>query len=232
MPDSGYYGTELARRHAAGFTAFAHAAGRRLAADRGTTTTGDLVVDYGCGAGDIAGHVLPSGHRYLGVDLSAAFLDIAARRFPSASFRQGSLYDVAAPPGTSAIVAVGEVVNYAVDDRAGPEGLAAWLAMCRDALAPDGLLLFDAAGPGRTPPGRSVTQWPGMTVTTWMDDDEVLVRDIALAGGQREAHRLRLLSPEVVLAALADARFSAQSLVGYTDEVPFPPGWTGYEARP
>jgi hypothetical protein len=52
------------------------------------------------------------------------------------------------------VIAVGEVVNYAFDERASIESLESFFERVRDALAPGGLFVFDSAGPSRAPGGR------------------------------------------------------------------------------
>ena len=154
-----YYRARLARIHAADFTGYARAAARRLLDE--LDAGGGLVIDVGCGAGDLAEAVTAAGFEYLGVDTSPDMLALARSRFPQARFEQRSAFDVDGLPGARAIVAVGEVVNYAVDPRAGVAGLNAWLRACRHLLGPGGVLLLDVAGPLRADPDPTIRTFTG-----------------------------------------------------------------------
>ena len=62
-----------------------------------------MVIDLGCGAGDLCEPVRAAGFDYLGVDLSPDMVALAQRRFPDAAFRQGSAFDLpscAVPQGS------------------------------------------------------------------------------------------------------------------------------------
>jgi ubiquinone/menaquinone biosynthesis C-methylase UbiE len=52
---------------------------------------GSDVLDLGCGGGRHAAQALAAAHRYTGVDLSAAQLELARRRLPEASFIQADV---------------------------------------------------------------------------------------------------------------------------------------------
>lgn len=65
-----------------------------------------------------------------------------ARIHDEGEFRQGSLWD-AELPRCAAVAAIGEVVNYAADARAGPERLAEPCARIHAALGPRGVFMFD-----------------------------------------------------------------------------------------
>ena len=47
-----------------------------------------VVIDLGCGAGDLCEPVRAAGFDYLGVDLSPDMVALAQRRFPDAAFRR------------------------------------------------------------------------------------------------------------------------------------------------
>jgi SAM-dependent methyltransferase len=232
-----YYESRLAQIHAQDYTQYAIAAAERLLQELGPGT--GVVVDLGCGAGDLADVVTPAGYEYLGVDLSPDMVALAQRLRPGIRVVQGSAFDLPDIRGVRAIVAVGEVVNYATDPRAGLAGLHAWLRACRSLLATGGVLLLDVAGPLRADPEpvTRVSHGQGyrLEVTTVTDRSRrILTRTIRMsddAGEQTETHELELIDPMEVLVALRSAGFEAVALPAYRDDLPFPRGWSGFLAR-
>ena len=104
------------------------------------------------------------------------------------------------------------------------------------ALAPGGLLLFDVAAPGRGA-SRSFTDGPSWAVGSISEEAEgILTRRITTfreMGGtwrrSQELHRLALLAPDRVLAALEAAGFRAETLPGF-GALALPPGLPAYRA--
>jgi SAM-dependent methyltransferase len=140
------YGPDLAHVHDVAFGGWAReAAPYVLARLREARIEDGLVVDLGCGSGIWAAELLGAGYDVLGVDASADMLTLARRRAPGAQLREGSLHEVELPP-CAAITAIGEALNYH-----GPPNLELLCRRAYAALQPDGLLVFDAAAPGREP---------------------------------------------------------------------------------
>src|SRR5688572_7386388 len=109
------YRDDLAYIHDAGFGGFARGAGALLLGElsrRGLD--GGLVIDPGCGSGILSEQVPARGFDVLGIDLSAAFVELARRRVPGGRFRVESLLTAELPPCV-AVAAVGECVNYLFD---------------------------------------------------------------------------------------------------------------------
>lgn len=223
-----YYRRRLAQVHAQDYTTVARAAGAML---REVAAPG-LVVDLGCGAGDLSAE-LDERWDYLGIDDSPHMIELAGRRYPHRSFRRGSALE---PPvnAASAVVAVGEVLNYATDAA----GVHRWAHSVRSALGPGDVVLLDVAGPLRADPQpRTRVQYGAgyrLEVTTRTDRGRrTLTRDITVsdaAGSDREVHVLHLVDPVEVLAALHGAGFEVTPLAGYGD-LPFPRGWSGFLGR-
>lgn len=232
-----YYEVRLAQIHAQDYTQYAIAAAERLVDELGPGH--GVILDLGCGAGDLADVVTPAGYDYMGVDLSPSMVALARRRRPGIRVVQGSAFDLPEVDGMRAIVAVGEVVNYASDPRAGLAGLHAWLRACRTALPTGGVLLLDVAGPLRADPEPTTRMTQGhdyrLEVTTVTDPARrTLTRTIRIlddAGEQTETHVLELIDPMEMLAALRSAGFDAVSLPAYREDLPFPRGWAGFLAR-
>lgn len=231
-----FYGADLAAIHADGFGGLGAAAASVVMETLGEGLSGARVLDLGCGAGALATPLAQAGARVWGLDLSADLLAIARRRAPGADFVQGSLHD-AELPGAQAICAVGEVVNYLADPRAGAAALNLFLEKAARALPREGLLLFDAAAPGRGS-SRSFTEGTDWAVgSIGVEADGVLTRRITTFtrdGGawrrSEEVHQLALLEPGTVVGALEAAGFRTEVLAGYGD-LDLPPGLPVYLAR-
>ncbi len=230
-----FYGADLARVHDEGFDFWVRAATPALLARlRANGIEDGLVVELGCGSGISSAALLGAGYDVLGVAVSEARLEIARERAPAGRFVHGSAHDVALPRGAAAVTAVGEVVNYG-----GPASLAPLLRRVHDALAPGGLLAFDAAAPGREPDGRRAASYEGDGWTVAFENVEdrerrTLTRRIEVERcGRRgaEVHELRLYEPDDVLAWLAQAGFEdVERRDAYGDETQLVPGQPVYLA--
>jgi SAM-dependent methyltransferase len=202
-----------------------------------------LVVDLGCGTGILAEAVSNAGYDVLGVDLSPVMIEMARRRVPEGRFRCESLLTAELPPSI-AVVAVGECFNYRFDESNSREQLRALFGRIHAALAPAGVLLFDAAGPGRVagdePLKTHVDGGDWALLMNAVEDRELrrVTRCITsfrrvgeLFRRDEECHELDLLPPEELLADLEAAGFATQLLDDYAGHA-MPPGLQGYLARP
>lgn len=227
-----FYPADLARIHDEGFGDFARAAAcelleRHLA--RG------LVVELGCGSGISSQIFARNGYDVLGIDLSEEMLAIARRRVPHGDFRQGSIWDAELPP-CAAVTAIGEVINYAADQRAGEDRLPELFERVHDALQPGGLFMFDFAMPGRGGGGPRAYEGQGWRVISEAIEppgSRTLERRIRIVAGEREreeVHHLRLYEQEAVRSALERAGFSCEQLDRYCDFV-FWPAYAAFVAR-
>ena len=210
--DDPLYGSDLAHVHDLAFGAWAReAAPFVLARLREAAIADGLVVDLGCGSGIWAAELLAAGYRVWGVDASAAMLALARERAPAARLVRASLHEAELPP-CAAVTAIGECVNYG-----GPRSLEPLLRRVHAALEPGGLLVLDAAGPGREPELRRRMRHEGdgwvMRVEAHEDRAaRTLTRRIALVRdgrGSEELHVLRLYEREQVLEWLEAAGFVA-----------------------
>jgi SAM-dependent methyltransferase len=201
-----------------------------------------LVVDLGCGTGILAEAVSAAGFDVLGIDLSPAMIAMARQRVPGGSFRCESLLTAELPP-CIAVAAVGECFNYRFDERNSRAQLGQLFRRIRAALPPGGVLLFDAAGPGRVPGGQALkTHVDGGDWALLMNAEENLTarrvtrcitsfrRVGDLFRRDDECHELDLLPADELLVDLAAAGFATEVLDAYADHV-LPAGLKGYLAR-
>ena len=101
-----------------------------------------LVVDLGCGSGLWARDLTGAGYEALGIDSSAAMIELARSVAPRARFVQASLFD-AELPRCDAVTALGEPFSYIPEGLDAPPPLADLFERVAQALRPGGLFLFD-----------------------------------------------------------------------------------------
>jgi SAM-dependent methyltransferase len=242
-----FYGQDLSAIHDARFGDLAREAASFLTAqlDAANVHQG-TVVDLGCGSGILAGLVGDTGYDVVGVDISSDMIDLARKNAPLATLHVGSLLDLDLPPAV-AVTAIGEALNYATDPRAGLEELERLASRVHDALAPDGVFLFDVAGPGRHGPDgirfHDHADWFLANRVEESADHTTLDRRITLfrvtGPGEStyrrsdEHHMLRLYDPSALTEVLTRTGFETELLPSYgatTDSTPMS-GWTVVLAR-
>jgi SAM-dependent methyltransferase len=227
-----FYPADLARIHDEGFGDIARAAACELT--RRLPPAG-LVVELGCGTGISSTILSDAGYDVIGVDISPDMLAIARGRAPRAEFRQGSIWDAELPDCT-AVTAIGEVINYAVDEHAGEERLPELFARVHATLQPGGVFLFDFATPGRGRPEPTVREGRGWRIEAWAIEtppSRTLERRMHIVEGDREreeVHWLHLYEADVVLDGLQRAGFSAEALTRYCDFAWGQPGYAAFAA--
>lgn len=236
------YGRDVAHVHDMGHGDFARdAAPALLRLLRRAGIHEGLVIDLGCGSGIWAAALVDAGYDVIGVDQSAALLEIARERAPGARFVRGSLYDAKLPP-CDAVTALGECFSYRVDQRAGRRAVAVVLRRVAAALRPGGMLVFDVLAPGSEPEGgrRTWSEGPDWLLCLDVREDPAaatLTRRIAVFRPENgcyrradELHRLWLYSRGDALADLDAAGLRARTLTGYGRNVRFRRGHIGFAA--
>jgi SAM-dependent methyltransferase len=152
-----FYHQDLAELHNLYFSDFVEkAAPGAIAALRAQGVRSGVVLDLGCGGGQLSLRLLREGYQPVGVDVSPAMVRLARRRVPKAKFIRGSVAEIVLPP-CSAAVAIGEVFNY-LPTR--PSIRRAFRNVFRS-LRPGGILVFDIKQPlpGMGKKIRSAARW-------------------------------------------------------------------------
>jgi SAM-dependent methyltransferase len=147
MPTDSYYQSDLAWVHHAGYAQHVEKVGPgivRLLRDACLSSSA-RVLDVGCGSGLLARSLRAGGFAVLGVDASAAIIELARRHEPRARFEVVRLPTRKSPgmdgalPTCDAVVSTGHVLNY-LDTRA---EVAQALGELARAVRPGGLLAID-----------------------------------------------------------------------------------------
>lgn len=212
------YEEDLAYIHHVGFSDLARGATpwvietlRKAGIQNGT------VVELGCGSGLLLAVLAEAGYHAIGVDASAPILEIARSVAPAATLIPASLYEMEMPR-CSAVVAVGEGLNYVADFDA-PPPTADLFARIASALETNGLLIFDVmvrvrdtTGPYRT--WASGDDWACLVEVLPDPAHSRLRREITtfrlVEGGYRrgeEEHRVHLFSRSDLIRQLKEAGF-------------------------
>lgn len=237
-----YYGAAQAAIHHERFGALAaQAAADLLDSLTGAGLATGAVVDLGCGSGILARIVGDAGYEVTGVDISADMVALARTEAPGATLTVGSVHDAELPEGCVGVTAIGEVLNYATDDRAGLDALARLAGRVHAVLVPGGVWLLDLSGPGRGGPEGTVQRfhradrWCLGMVATEDAHRRQLDREITIFTEHDgtwhrvdERHVLHLYDPDDVAERLADAGFAVVVEAGYRTPGAHPaamPGW-------
>jgi SAM-dependent methyltransferase len=203
------YGPDLAYIHHAGFSEFAESAAPGVLEILWKHGVRDgLIVELGCGSGILARELTRAGFAVLGYDASPAMIALARETAPQAQFDVGA-FDEVEMPQCNAVVAMGEVLNYATFER-----VRALVAKVNTKL-----LLFDVAERGAYPPydERRVEGGDWSVIAIKESDGDHLTRRILTfrADGDtmrrtEEVHALELYDRKRMTALLREHGFRVQ----------------------
>jgi SAM-dependent methyltransferase len=139
VPREPYYRPDLSLVHDRGFGFHAQLCAPGLLDRLESVLARDgLVLEIGCGTGQLTRHLVAAGHRVLATDASPAMLELAREALPDTPFARLTLPDEPIPPA-DAIVGTGHALNYL--DSVGDVHRA--LAALAGALRPGGVLALD-----------------------------------------------------------------------------------------
>jgi SAM-dependent methyltransferase len=223
------YAEDLAYIHDVGFGGFATQAAPGLLdiLHRSGLTQG-LVVDLGCGSGIWARELHRAGYDVLGIDISAAMIDLARKRVPEARFRQESFLKARLPPCV-AVTSIGECLSYLFDQHNSTKELGRLFGRIFDALRRGGVLVFDILEPGqirgREPRRSHYREGQDWAVLVQVEEDpeqHLLTRRItsfrkvgAFYRRSAEVHRVRLYRSAELAEELGRIGFRVRRMRGY-----------------
>lgn len=231
---NGFYGPDLATVHADGYEATARHGARYVVealAARGIRE--GTIVDLGCGSGAASLIFTDAGFDVLGIDVSAAMIDIAKSRNPHATFVVGDMHGMELLQAI-AVVSFSECLAYVLEEEDHGPVLQALFQRLRHVLEPGGLVVFDMldetshAGSDRSI--RFVETENSSIVIEATRTGNLLTRDITLFRKDgtsyrrtRETHVQKLYDPAAVMAMLTKAGFAMRMDTSY-GEHPLRPG--------
>ena len=198
-----------------------------------------LVLDLGCGSGNLARQLSFAGYGVVGFDPSGAMVKIARRNVPGATFVQAGIFE-ASLPMCAAAVCVGEVISIACANSVQP--LLGFFRRVRKALIPGGVFVVDYGQHGRLPAGMPRHgHWTGKDWALLVDgavDTDVLTRRVTsfrrISGTYRkhtETHRLRLFENAQIASLLERAGFADVRTVRNIGDLRFSSGHAAAIAR-
>ena len=235
------YNQDLAYIHNAGFGNFAESAAPALLEIlRCAGITRGLVVDFGCGSGLWARHLVDAGFAVLGIDISHDMVAMACNNVLEGTFRTASFLD-ADLPECAAITSLGECFNYLFDERNNKVSLRRLFRRAYRSLQPGGVLIFDVAEPGRaTRSSRNFWKGSDWACLVEYDDDprcDRLTRRITTfrKNGEQyrrdeEIHKHQLYKGTELAMELRKIGFRVRIVKGY-GEFRFPKAHVGLIAR-
>jgi SAM-dependent methyltransferase len=185
------------------------------------------IVDLGCGSGIWARHLTNAGYQVIGVDISAAMIDLAHKRAPDAVFQVGSVHKFDFPP-CRAITALGEVLCYRDGGSNNHKSLASLFQKAAAALAPAGVLIFDVAEVGldknRPPTYRAGADWACLVRFEYDARRDQLIRHITsfrqvgmLYRRQEESHHVQLFRRGEITEMLRKVGLRVRTVRSYGD---------------
>lgn len=238
-----YYKEDLAFIHDVGYSDYAlKSASGILEILKQNKINSGLVVDLGCGSGLWANELAKANYQVLGIDISAAMIDIARKRVPNAEFRIESLFKTEIPP-CNAITSISECLNYLFDTDNNSQTLVQLFHRIYSALNPGGVFIFDIAEAGQITPGtttKSFTEGDDWLVLVEKNEDgekQILTRRIISFRqvGEHyrrddEVHRQQLYNSTDLAKLLGEVGFLVETMNSYGEYV-LPKNHTAFIAR-
>ena len=162
------------------------------------------IADVGCGPGRVAALFASHGFDVLGIDVSAAMLDVARSAHPTIVFEEGQLTALPVADATLAGAVYWYSIIYTPPERFDE----VWVELTR-ALLPGGyVLLAFQAGYGE-PVHRADAFGTQLPLTTYLHDPDHVIRTLTKAGLQLHARAIR--EPELAHESSPQAFIIARS---------------------
>jgi SAM-dependent methyltransferase len=214
------YAEDLAYIHHVGFGDLARQATPAVLQALRPLGAGGTVLELGCGSGILLSALVAAGYSAIGVDASAAMIDIAREAVPSAKLLVSSLYEIEIPR-CDAVIAMGEALNYVSAGATPPT--AQLFGRIAAALPEGGPFLFDVIVRGKQAltPYRSWASgpdWAALVAVQPAPGGSELRRNITtfrqVDGGYRrghEEHSVHLFSRSGLVDQLTHAGFRVRT---------------------
>jgi SAM-dependent methyltransferase len=188
---------------------------------------GGPVVELGVGTGRVAVPTAAAGVKVIGVDSSAAMIEVCRRRAEAAGVDELldlRLGDISSPPVTERVPLV-TCPFRAYLHLTDPTSRVRALSAARELLLPGGRLIFDVFAPDRDDieetHGRWIEREPGIFERAdWDEDARTLTLSVRGPGGSSTMH-LAWISVGEWEAALTEAGFEVERVYGWFDYRPF-----------
>ena len=221
----GWYKKDLAYIHDVGFGDFALKSVPAIIEILHKNNLEDgLIVDLGCGGGLSAREFIKANYQVLGIDISAAAIEIAKKRVPEAKFKVESLFKTEIPP-CIAVTSIGECLNYLFDPENNLQTLTILFDRIYRALLPGGIFIFDLLQPHATEKTQGFTEGEDWLVIYQKEEDcqqKLLTRRITTFRKQGnyyqrddETHRACLYEVAEIIDRLSQAGFQVQTQNNY-----------------
>jgi SAM-dependent methyltransferase len=221
------YQEDLAYIHDVGFGSFStESAPGLLEILRQKRIKKGLVVDLGCGSGIWAKALSEAGYDVLGIDQSAAMLDLARKKAPKAKFEKASFLKFKLP-NCDAITSIGECFNYQFDQHSKAE-LKELFTQIHEILQPGGIFIFDIAEPGylgSSHPQRSYYEGKDWAILLEKEEDQeknrltrkmTIFRQIGnFYRRSEEIHHIQLYKSSEIAKELRQIGFRVRIIRGY-----------------
>lgn len=225
-----YYQTDLAFVHNKDYSQIAIDAGHFLVQKlKQQGIENGLIVDLGCGTGVFEQTVTEYDFGALGIDYSAANIEIAKINAPKADFQVASFLDIDLPKA-QAFTAIGEVFNYQFDDNNNIETLEKLFQKVYQQLLPNGIFMFDILEPKTIDESlvhKSLVEKEDYSIFLTKEGNQAkntLTRNIVLfrkVGDwyrkSKEIHEVYLLKPNEIKTILEKIGFIVKIIDGYGD---------------
>ena len=187
-----------------------------------------LIVELGCGSGLLAHKLVAANYDILGIDISPSMINIARQRVPQAEFKVASLFKVAIPP-CSAVISVGECLNYLFDPDNNYQKLIHLFERIYQALKSGGIFIGDFLEPeqittNKTQGFREGKDWVVMFEKEADQQKQKLTRRIITFRKvgeyyrrDEEVHQVQLYSAQTIVESMSRIGFKLEIKYNYGD---------------
>ncbi|WP_185152692.1 class I SAM-dependent methyltransferase [Fulvivirga aurantia] len=239
LNNTAYYGKDLAFVHDQGHSQFAKKATKVIASLMGENPRAELLVDLGCGSGRLEQELAESPINIIGVDYSAAMIELAKQNSPETKFLVESIYDFQIPQ-CDIVCSIGECFNYLFANKGDLNELKDLISRIYNALRPQGYLVFDILTTEILQTSQINSKvieqdlWTIFLSVNVEKNESILTRAITLFlkdgdhyRKSKEVHKQKLFKKKDIEEILIEVGFRVDKMDGY-DDLPFRSGQVGF----